>query len=142
MLLRSGIDQVTGFQLAVGMGSAASAAASSGDWAFSVIGVPFNVLMAGFAGALIALWFLPPVGRWWAALLVGTACAGYATPLLLQLLNYFTGLAIADGRGVAFFAGLSAQFFGTLFFRDGRDIVLGALKTRFGIPTKPSGGDA
>ena len=134
-MIRPGFDEVT-YKMALAAGTAFSATASaiSGDWSLAMIGVPFSVLMAGFAGALIALWVMPPTASWWKALVIGTAFAGYGTPFVMEFFGW------TSSRSIAFFAGLAAQFLITLFFRDGRDIVLGALRAKFNITQNGGGG--
>lgn len=104
------------------VGSAASAVVSQLSWTMQTFGVEFSVLMAGFAGALIALWFMPPTKRWYVALVIGTVTAAYVTPFGVGVLEKYTDLGLVNPRPVAFLIGVSAHFVGTLLFRDGREL--------------------
>lgn len=128
------IDTAT-FKTAALGSAAASGAASwiSSDWALAIFGIPFSVLIAGFAGALIAVAVLPPISRWWISLGAGTGVSAYSTSLVMLSLNKYTELGTADARGVAFGIGLIAYFLLSLFFRDGREIILGWLRSKLGI---------
>ena len=73
-------------KIAAGMTSAATGAASwwTADWSIAVFGVPLAVLLASFAGAVVALTFLPPVAsfmRLVGQIVMGTVSAAYVTPL-------------------------------------------------------------
>lgn len=66
--------------------SAATGTASwaTADWSLAVFGVPLAVLLAAFAGAVVALTFLPPVVsflRLIGQVVTGTVAAAYVTPL-------------------------------------------------------------
>lgn len=122
------------FKTIAGIGSAASGAVSlaTGDWSVAVFGVPFPVLVAGFAGALIAVAMMPPLSRWWAALAAGTGISAYTTSFFALMLDKFTSLGDSDDRVVAFLVGLLSYFLVSMMFRDGRDIIIGFLRARFG----------
>lgn len=111
----------------VAVTAAVSGTVSQLEWTVQTFGVTFSVLMAGFAGAMIALWLIPPTKRWYVTLTIGTVAAAYLTPFVAKVSG------MDEQRAIAFLLGLCAHFLGTLFFHDGREIILGALRSRFGI---------
>lgn len=77
---------------AVTSGAASLAVA---DIALTVFGVPGVVLFAGFAGAAIALRFLPEISRWgmFTSVGSGTIISGYSAEALVGIAKHF-GLSI------------------------------------------------
>ena len=93
---------VAAFKLAALTSSAISSAASvaTADWTMGVFGVPMSVFLAGFAGALVSLSFLPPPATDQDAkktllgmaghVASGTVLAAFCEPLvLLAITHYF-----------------------------------------------------
>lgn len=59
-------------------------------------GLDFGVLLAGFAGGLVSLSFLPPMGMWrriWTPV-TATLTAGYLAPITVHYLSNIAGDAI------------------------------------------------
>jgi hypothetical protein len=92
--------------------SAATGAASwwTADWSVAVFGVPLSVLLAAFAGAVVALTFLPPVlsflqlvGR----VVMGTVASAYVTPLAGFLWAGIPHLPVAFLLGLAALAAIA-----------------------------------
>lgn len=83
------------------------AAFATENWSLAIFGVPISVLLAGFAGAMVSLSFLPPEQKhkWWVIVTVSTIIAGYSQPLAAYYFNVPTHLAL----GLAFFLGLTVQ---------------------------------
>lgn len=129
-----GLFDEPAFKILISLGSAASGLVSvaTGDWSVAVFGVPFPVLVAGFAGALIAVAMMPPLARWYLPLGIGTGISAYTTSFGALLLDKLTPLGDTDDRVVAFIFGLVSYYFLALFFQDGRDIILGFIRARFG----------
>jgi hypothetical protein len=135
MVYRTLLDD-SAFKVAAGLTSAASGAVSlaTGDWAVALFGIPFTVLVAGFAGALIAVAMMPPLNRWYISLGAGATISAYLTSFFALILDKYTSIGDTDDRAVAFFLGLMVYFLLSLFFQDGRDIILGWLRSKFGGP--------
>lgn len=103
------------FKVAALASSAASGVASIAtvDWTMGVFGVPLSVFLAGFAGALVSLSFLPPPvdgGNRGKTLLSmaghvfsGTLLAAFAQPLAIFAINRWLAaeLPSAVGLGIA-----------------------------------------
>lgn len=100
-------------------------AVSVGSLALEIFGVPLSVLLAGFAGAVVALAFLPPMTRWrlFAAVAIGTLCAAYGVLLLAHLF----GLPDKVHVGMAFFGGALGHSCLSFFFTNGPAILKGWL---------------
>ena len=88
-------------------GTSGIAAFATENWSLAIFGVPISVLLAGFAGALISLSFLPPdqKRKWWLTVIVSTIVAGYIQPLVAYYFNVPVNLAL----GLAFVLGLTVQ---------------------------------
>jgi hypothetical protein len=96
-------------QLAAAGGSVATGTASvlTASWSIDIFGVSVSVLLAGFAGALIALSFLPPYKTFKgmvAAVVAGTLIAAFTEPLIAHYSDAPAKLA----QGIAFITGLVA----------------------------------
>ncbi len=94
--------------------SAVSAAGSaiSANADMQLLGVPLAVLLAGFAGATLALSLLPkmPLPRAMVAVALGTFAACYGTPIFAVLsTEWAPALRVIPHPPFAFFAGLLAQ---------------------------------
>ena len=99
--------------------AATSAAASSvtQNWSIEYFGVPLSVILAGFAGAVVALAFLQtmPRAKMFATVFAGTLTAGYGVKLVAHILGWGPGLLV----GLAFVLGLLAHVTLTWFFNSG-----------------------
>lgn len=77
------------------------------------LGVKYSALVAGFIGGVISLGFLRELDKLQMALAVlsGTACAGYLTPIAIPLIASAAGVEpSAEMENVAaFFLGLTAM---------------------------------
>lgn len=114
-------------QLAVdGSSVAVSATASLFAWLtqdlpIAVFGVPFSVLLAGFAGAMAIVSFLPPFEtrrKMWSTVLICTIAAGYLTKIALKVSGWDGGLIL----GVAFGVGFLFQVAGQLIVQNGKQL--------------------
>jgi hypothetical protein len=118
------------FKLAAVITSGASAAASavSDSWPLQLFGVPLSVLLACFAGATIALAFLPPMPRvkMFIAVMAGTMIAAYLTPLMLHWLEWSKWPQLHGGMGFAL--GLLGYWGITWVFVKGPEILTSRLK--------------
>ncbi len=118
------------FKLAAVITSGASAAASAvtDSWPMQLFGVPLSVLLACFAGATIALAFLPPMPRakMFIAVIAGTMIAAYLTPLALHWLKWDQWPQLHAGMGFAL--GLLAYGGITWAFVKGPEILTARLK--------------
>jgi len=88
--------------------SAGAASIITTDWSVAVFGVPLSVLLAGFAGSVSALSFLPPMPsrtRMFVAVGIGTLTAGYGVRIAAKALAWGDDY-LAPG---AFFVGLLAH---------------------------------
>lgn len=97
--------------------SGVASAATTGIVA-DVFGVPLSVLLAGFAGAVVALSFLPPLPDKWksfTAVAVGTLVASYG----VQVGAWYFKWPAELNAPAAFFIGLLAHLFLTLVFTKG-----------------------
>lgn len=101
------------------------------DWTMGIFGVPLSVLLAGFAGAALALSLLPTMTHRQMAIAIalGTAIGMYGA-LIVTLLQPALAPAVA---AVAFFLGLCGQFGASMFFKDGRDVVLAWIRRILGV---------
>lgn len=105
-------------------GSAGLLAALAGffSWALqdvpiAIFGVPFSVLLAGFAGAMAIVSFLPPFEsrrKMWSTVLVCTLAAAYLTKIALKLKGWDMEYALGMAFGVAF----GFQFAGQLIVQN------------------------
>lgn len=103
------VSDGTLMQGAAAVGATASGAASilTASWSVDVFGVSVSTLLAGFAGALIALSFLPPYKTWRgmaAAVAAGTLIAAFSEPLIAHYLDAPAKLH----QAIAFLVGLAA----------------------------------
>ncbi len=111
------------FHIAVFFISASAGAASlvTADWSTTMFGVSLSVLLAGFAGSVCALSFMPPLPtrpRVFAAVVIGTLVAAYGVQLLGKYLGW------ADGAApLAFFIGLGAHVGLTQVFLQVPDLI-------------------
>lgn len=95
-------------------GTAAVAAYASNDLSVAIFGVQMAVVLAAFAGAMIALTFVHIEGRWKAALSVvsGTVGGAYLAPLMQKMAGVLVpGLPVLEDmdKPVAFLLGLAFQ---------------------------------
>ncbi len=92
---------------AAAAGAATGAAAWFASWSVIIFGAPLPVVLAGLAGALVALSFLPPSTflRAVATVAGSTLCAAYLEPLAQHMADLPQRLAL----GLAFGIGLLAQ---------------------------------
>lgn len=78
-----------------------------------MLGVKYSALVAGFVGGVISLAFLRELDRTQMALavLAGTACAGYLTPVAIPLVARAVGIEPAPAleNVAAFLLGLTAM---------------------------------
>lgn len=98
--------------------SSGSAAVAAVDMTMGVFGVPMYVFLAGFAGALVSLSFLPPPvvvdsnARLLASMawhvLCGTLMSAYLTPAAMAALTRYVALGLPPeiALGVAFALGM------------------------------------
>ncbi len=96
-------------QVAAAGGSVATGTASvlTSSWSMDIFGVSVSALLAGFAGALIALSFLPPYKTFKgmvAAVAAGTLIAAFTEPLIA----HYTDAPAKLAQGIAFLTGLVA----------------------------------
>jgi len=77
------------------------------------LGVKYSALVAGFVGGVISLGFLRELDRLQMALavLAGTACAGYLTPIAIPMLARAAGIdsTVEMENVAAFLIGLTAM---------------------------------
>jgi len=77
------------------------------------LGVKYSALVAGFIGGVISLGFLRELDKLQMALavLAGTACAGYLTPIAIPMLARAAGVepSMEMENVAAFFLGLTAM---------------------------------
>jgi hypothetical protein len=118
------------FKLAAAITSGASAVASAAadNLPYQLFGVSLSVLLACFAGAAIALAFLPPMPRlkMFVAVFAGTMIAAYSTPLVLHWLEWDQHPRLHGGLGFAL--GLVAYAAITWVFVKGPEILTSRLK--------------
>lgn len=96
---------VTAMLVSAGAGAASVAVA---DIATDVFGVRLSVLLAGFAGSVAALTFLPPItsrGKMFSVVVTGTLAAAYS----VRLVGHWLGLGEEYFGALAFFGGLCAH---------------------------------
>ena len=78
-----------------------------------ILGVKYATLVAGFAGGVISLAYLQEMSRaqMVVAVLTGSACAGYLTPVAIPLLAGAVGLApsLPLENAAAFLVGLTSM---------------------------------
>src|SRR5689334_15841383 len=87
-----------------------SAAAAFFSWLFqeaplAIFGVSLSVVLAGFAGALAIVSFLPPFEtrrKMWTTVIVCTLAASYLTKIALHLANLDGGYSLGVSFAVAF----------------------------------------
>ena len=92
------------------------------DLPIAVFGVPFSVLLAGFAGAMAIVSFLPPFEtrrKMWTTVAVCTLAAAYLTKLALRVAGWDGGYAL----GMAFVVGFGFQVSGQLLVQNGKQIL-------------------
>lgn len=79
----------------------------------SFLGVKYASLVAGFAGGVISLAYLRSLthGQMVLAVISGTACAGYLSPVLLPALAHLTGITLTAPieNAAAFLLGLTSM---------------------------------
>ncbi|MBI3146476.1 MAG: peptidase M48, Ste24p [Pseudogulbenkiania sp.] len=73
------------------------------------VGIKFGPVLAGFAGAVVALSYVKPLKPWQMAAAVGTGavCAAYLTPLACHFL--LPGLPVEVQNGIAFLVGVTSM---------------------------------
>jgi hypothetical protein len=104
---------------ALGSGVASFATA---DWAMAIFGVPAAVLFAGFAGAAIALRFVPELSRWgmFGSVGSGTIISGYSADAFMSAAKNF---GFSFGLLFCGFAiGLLSNAVLSFFFKHGGDL--------------------
>lgn len=118
------------FKLAAVLTSGASAVASAvaDSWPLQLFGVSLSVLLGCFAGATIALAFLPPMprGRMFVAVFAGTVIAAYGTPVVLHVLDWHKYAQLHVGMG--FLLGLGGYAGITWALVKGPEILTSRLK--------------
>lgn len=118
------------FKMAAVLTSGASAVASAvaDNWSMQLFDVSLSVLLACFAGATIALAFLPPMprGRMFVAVIAGTLIAAYGTPVVLHVLDWHKHAQLHVGMG--FLLGLGAYAGITWALVKGPEILTSRLK--------------
>lgn len=103
------------------------------DVPIAVFGVPFSVLLAGFAGAMAIVSFMPPFAtrrKMWITVLVCTLAAGYLTRIALKLAHWNMEYAL----GMAFGVGFTFQVAGQLLVQNGGKILDAAVSRLRGGP--------
>lgn len=103
------VSDGTLMQAAAAVGATASGAASilTASWTVEIFGASVSTLLAGFAGSLVALSFLPPYKTWRGmvvAVVAGTLIAAYSEPLIAHYLSAPPKLH----QAIAFLVGLVA----------------------------------
>lgn len=96
---------------ALSIGSAILAWITS-DWSMAIFGVRLSIVLAGFAGAMCVLSFLPKFdsrSAMWGAVAVSTIAASYLTKLVLKVVGWDSDLA----PGIGFVIGFTFQSVGT-----------------------------
>lgn len=71
-------------------------------------GLSYAVLLAGFAGGLVSLSFIPALGLWqriWTPV-AATLTAGYTAPVLVPMIGKLTGVEAEGAPGMLFAAWL------------------------------------
>lgn len=84
------------------------------DWTLALFGVRLSIVLAGFAGAMCVLSFLPKFSstiRMWGAVGVSTVAASYLTKLVLKVVGWDGDNDL--GLGVGFCIGFTFQSAGT-----------------------------
>jgi len=114
-----------------------TASVVSADLSTAMFGVPIAVILAAFAGASLALAFLPQMSRvqMLTAVLLGMAIGVYGSQLILAWQGW--GAHVLPPLG--FFLGLTGQLSASMLFSDGRSILVGWLKQKSGVR---QGGDS
>jgi hypothetical protein len=82
------------------------------DLPLALFGVSLSVVLAGFAGALAIVSFLPPFDtrqRMWSTVIICTIASSYLTKLVLHYAGLDGGFALGVGFGIGFVF----QLFGT-----------------------------
>lgn len=79
--------------------------------AWESVGVSVSSLLAGFAGAVASLSFVPGLSRWQAVatVLTGMAASTYLSPLAAAGLSHYVTMTPAAERGIGFALGLLAM---------------------------------
>lgn len=81
--------------------------------AAGVLGVKYAALVAGFAGGVVSLAYLQELSRTQMvlAVLAGSTCAGYLTPIAIPLLAHAIGIEASPSmeNAAAFLLGLTAM---------------------------------
>lgn len=124
------VSVASDMQIVSGALSAGSAALAwiTSDWTLLVFGVKLSIVLAGFAGAMCVLSFLPKFSsrqRMWAAVAVSSLAAAYLTKIALKVIGWDGDLGI----GVAFAIGFMFQSVGTWLITN-RDKLLEAVLER------------
>jgi hypothetical protein len=130
MMKHLAIEVATDAQIVAGATSAASALAAwlTNDISLAIFGVKLSIVLAGFAGAMCVLSFLPKFtsrSRMWGAVAVATIAAAYLSKLVLKL----TGLDHDFGLAVGFGVGFTFQTIGTWLIAS-REKILDAVLDR------------
>jgi uncharacterized membrane protein YedE/YeeE len=133
LILRS----LAAFNVAAFFMSATAAAASlvTADWSTTLFGVGLSVLLAGFAGSVCALSFLPPLPtrpRVFGAVAIGTLVSAYGVQIAGKYLGWSEGLP-----PMAFFIGLGAHIGLTQAFMQVPDLIE---KLKAGLVKRSGGG--
>ena len=103
------------------------------DAPIAIFGVPFSVLLAGFAGAMAIVSFMPPFEtrrKMWSTVAVCTLAAAYLTKIALKLKGWDMEYAL----GMAFGVGFSFQIAGQLLVQNGGKLFDAALNRIRGGP--------
>jgi hypothetical protein len=101
------LDLIDSASLQVAAAVSGGASLVTASWSVDLFGVPVSVVLAGFAGALIALSFLPPYQTLKAAALAvaaGTVIAAFSEPLIA----HYTDAPAKLSQAIAFVTGLVA----------------------------------
>jgi len=92
------------------------------DASVDVFGVPASVLLAGFAGAMAIVSFLPPFEtrrKMWSTVLICTLAAVYLTKIALKIAGWDGGHAL----GMAFIVGFSFQLVGQFIVQHSKQLL-------------------
>lgn len=124
------VEVLTDYQMwSVATSSVSGVAAYvANDWSLAVFGVQLSIVLAGFAGSMAIMSFLPKFdtrAQMVAAVTVCTLASAYLTKLALKLF----GLDVDYGLGVSFLIGFLFQMGGT-WIVSSKDKIFEALLAR------------
>ena len=121
------IDRLANMAVHLAVASVASGASSLiGPEVLPVFGVPLGVVLAGFAGATLALSLLPKMSlkRALIAVALGTFAAAFGTPVFAALtVSAIPSMAGIPHQPAAFFIGLGAQLALSWLFKRAPEIL-------------------